>query len=90
MNLEKTNLNNTLTAGDHLFHIEIEGWKCDLGFCLDNKTIYVIMNNTTDDLEYKKVVMEAALNLIQQAGIYSDYDVRFYYDENFKITKLDE
>ncbi len=48
------------------------------------------MNNTTDDLEYKKVVMEAALNLIQQAGIYSDYDVRFYYDENFKITKLDE
>lgn len=93
MNLEKTNLNDTIISGDRLFHIEIEGWECDLGFCInkdkEDNIIYVVINKDVPK-DMMSIVIDTACNLIRYSEIYSKYNVMFYLDEDFKITKLNE
>ena len=92
MNFETTNLEDTITSGG-LFHIEIEGWECVLGFCLnkdnEDKFVYVIINKVVPE-NMIKLVFDTAIDLIKYSKKYSDYSVKFYYDEDFKTTKLNE
>ena len=37
-----------------------------------------------------KLVFDTAIDLIKYSKKYSDYSVKFYYDEDFKTTKLNE
>ena len=93
MNFETTNLEDTITSGG-LFHVEIEGWECVLGFCLnkdeEDKIVYVIINKKVVPKEMFKIIFDTAMSLIGYSKKYGEYEVRFYYDEDFKITKLDE
>lgn len=92
MNFETTNLEDTIASGG-LFHIEIEGWECILGFCLnkdkEDKIVYVIINKVVSK-EMFKIIFDTAVDLIGYSKKYEEYEVRFYHDEDFKITKLDE
>lgn len=91
MNLEKISLRDNTTQGDRLFRIEIEGWKCALGFCLDKekeeeKDLYVIIDTEIPE-RMKSIVLEAVMKEINYSD-YSSYSVKFYYDFDFKTTNL--
>ena len=92
MNFKLINLEDTLTSGG-LFHIDIEEWKCALGFCLnkekEDKIVYVIINRVVPE-ELINMVFSTAVDLIKYSENFSDYKIKFYYDEDFKITKLYE